>query len=596
MLNLEKSRVDYGVMLQAPKDFKLDFALGSTYSLDLHALLSIPVALFYAKDLDGTARAERMDIFAAIQKTSKHLKIYCQNGKIADSKHNVLIGLIEDCVTEILPDDYSTSFHPKVWILRFTGADESVLYRTIVLSRNLTFDRSLDISYRSEGFVGDKKQNGNNPLVDFAKYLNGKHTFENSKIFLNDLAKVDFKEATPFEQQLFHPMGISGYSNPFLKPQGFEKLLIISPFLSKETLEKFADKNMASGNRYLFSREEELAQIGKETLALFECYALSNLIVDPIDELEDDSELEETNLPASRTHNLHAKMFIGEKQKTIHWFLGSANCSNAALRNNQEFLIELIGEDEKVSVENVLIDLLGPEDNRNGFFEKYEPKTRELELKTALDFRKVTNYFLHLIKEKELNIQLNKDENEKYTIIISLVSSFNKSLADYTISLAPHGCQEEMQILDYRSSCTFRNISLHNLSKFLRVRISKDKESVTFLTKVDIKLPEKRIDNIIKSIISNRENFFRLLQFLLGDTSIESFVSNKETKNGVGKNGGHWLTNQPILEKFMKAASRNPATLKDIQAVITKVGDDPKNEIIPPDFLEFWSVFEKRIK
>jgi len=596
MLNLEKSRLDYGVMLQAPKGFKLDFALGSTYSLDLLALLSIPVALFYAKDLDGTARAERMDIFAAIQKTTQHLKIYCQKGKIADSKHNVLIGFIEDCVTEILPTKYSTSFHPKVWILRFTGVNDKVLYRTIVLSRNLTFDRSLDISYRSEGFVSDKKQPRNKPLVDFATYLNNQDSFDNSKVFLADLAKVDFQEAIPFEQQLFHPMGIDGYSNPFLKPQGFGQLLIISPFLSKEALEKFSDKDMANGKRYLFSREEELAQIDSKTLAPFECYALSNLIVDPIEELEDDSEVEATDLPADRTHNLHAKMFIGEKQKTNHWFLGSANCSSAALRNNQEFLIELIGEDERISIDNVLIDLLGPEDNRNGFFEKYESKTREIKLNTDIDFRKVTAHFLLFVKKEGLDIKLDEDENERYTISILLASKFDTSLADYSISLAPHGCQEEMQILTYDSTCIFRNISLHNLSTFLRVRISKDKESETFLTKIDIELPEKRMDNIIKSIISNRENFFRLLQFLLGDTSVESFVSNEDAKNKGGKNGGHWLTNKPILEKFMKAASRNPTALKDIQAVIIKLGDDPKNEIIPPDFLEFWSVFQKRIK
>ena len=398
-------------------------------------------------------------------------------------------------------------------------------------------------------------------------------------------------------------MGIDSYSNPFRKSQGFEQLLIISPFLSKDALETFSDKEMTSGKLYLFSREEELAHLSEETLAPFECYALSNLIVDSVVKsendsytFEDDLEIESNGLASDRTHNLHAKMFIGEKQEKTHWFLGSANCSTAALRYNQEFLIELVGEDDRLSVEHVLIDLLGPEDNRNDFFVKYKPKTREEKPNPIPDFRKVTTYFLLLVQEGGLDIQLDVQENEKYTISISLTKKIDNQFDDHSIHLVPYGCQEELKLLTSGHSCTFQNISLHNLSKFLRVRISKENESDTFLIKTELELPEKRIDHIIKSIISNRENFFRLLQFLLGDTSVESFVSNEDSKSASLKNGGHWLTNQPILEKFMKAASRNPEILKDIEAIISRLGSDSENKIIPPDFLEFWSVFKKRIK
>ena len=45
MLNPNQDRLDYGQVLTPPVGFRLDFAVGTTYSLDLDALVGACIAL-----------------------------------------------------------------------------------------------------------------------------------------------------------------------------------------------------------------------------------------------------------------------------------------------------------------------------------------------------------------------------------------------------------------------------------------------------------------------------------------------------------------------------------------------------------------------
>ena len=53
MLHPKNNRIDYGEQLIPPEGYELAYAVGTTYSLDLEALMILPVALFYAQKLDG---------------------------------------------------------------------------------------------------------------------------------------------------------------------------------------------------------------------------------------------------------------------------------------------------------------------------------------------------------------------------------------------------------------------------------------------------------------------------------------------------------------------------------------------------------------
>ena len=60
------------------------------------------------------------------------------------------------------------SFHPKLWVVKYENAMKDTLYRCVVLSRNLTFDRSWDVSVCIEGKpVSEANSDKPNPYLTF---------------------------------------------------------------------------------------------------------------------------------------------------------------------------------------------------------------------------------------------------------------------------------------------------------------------------------------------------------------------------------------------------------------------------------------------
>ena len=120
MLDPKTNQIDYGEILSPPTGYVLERAIGSTYSIDLRALLAIPVAMFYSKPLkvDLGKNDDPLDVFDSISRASKIVTIFCQKGKIkVPPKFNKLISFTENSVVSITPKNYVSSFHPKCWWL-----------------------------------------------------------------------------------------------------------------------------------------------------------------------------------------------------------------------------------------------------------------------------------------------------------------------------------------------------------------------------------------------------------------------------------------------------------------------------------------------
>ena len=63
------------------------------------------------------------------------------------------------------------SFHPKTWVLAYVNADGDKKYRFVVMSRNLTFDRSWDISFAMDSNKNVRQKKKTQPICDFLDYL-----------------------------------------------------------------------------------------------------------------------------------------------------------------------------------------------------------------------------------------------------------------------------------------------------------------------------------------------------------------------------------------------------------------------------------------
>lgn len=620
MLNPSKDRLDYGELLMPPEGYKLGQAITTTYSLDLDALISIPIAFYYNKNLDVDVTKDIIQLLESIRKGSKSIMLFCQQGQISVPRNqHRLYSFVEDCIVQV-PATRSTSFHPKVWIIRYSNDEDEVIYRLIVLSRNLTFDRSWDVSFSMDGKVGKVNKNVNKPLLNFTNYL-FTHTSTDKKseykIFLEDLPKVEFSlindenHKASFDKFDFFPIGIPGHSpDKFWDGEKYDALTIVSPFLSDQAIE-LASKHCKEKIR-LFSREAELDKINPTILKGIESFHLLKDYVDG--EYLFEGSTETGNIETLQSQDLHAKIYAFKKGRVAYFVLGSANLTNRAFdanrkENNVEFMIQVEGKPSQIGPELLYEELfLNKEFSKKSdtsLFKKYEIKTSVIPPNDTSEIEDQLKKIKIDILLSPVNALCSKNEDGNFTVKIQ--NNFSIVKWDKSISVKAYLFGQAHQIVDLKEKTinefAFANISLIDLSSFLIIEIASLTTPINlkFTLKIDIEgLPINRKDKIFHSVVSNTDNFFKYLKFILTDNyweaetdSARMFPNNKS----FGNNPSTLNFNEPVFEQLLKTLSREPRRLKELTDIISKIReeDNHKNEdvkIIKKEFLEIWATFE----
>lgn len=150
--------------LRPPTGYVLDRAIGTTFSLDLAALLTAPVgfALLDREASDGRPTTDPVALLEAVRRNADRIDIFCQAGLIGlPSQYRPIVSYLESSVHEVTAPRAGAIFHPKVWLIRYRRTDDAPgehmplkRHRLLCLSRNLTFDRSWDTILRLEGEAG----------------------------------------------------------------------------------------------------------------------------------------------------------------------------------------------------------------------------------------------------------------------------------------------------------------------------------------------------------------------------------------------------------------------------------------------------------
>jgi hypothetical protein len=350
-------RHEFLAALEPPAGFSVDRAVGTTFSLDLHALLTAPVAfaLLEAEGADGGPGATV--ILEAIRRNASRIDVFCQAGQIAiPHEYRPLLAYVEEVVHEVKPDAEGRVFHPKLWVIRFRSAGGERCYRVLCLSRNLTFDRSWDTVLRLEGRPARRSRTltaRNRPLAKFVQSLPqlavrkvDKGRADAVRELADELLAVEFELPTPFYGLRFWPLGIRGLPSWPFAQEGWthSRLLVVSPFLSPGLLARL---RAPGGRDSLVSRGETLDALKEPHLAQFEETFVFGQAASGTDEAAaeqaspEDEELAER--PEFPLRGLHAKLFVSEFHHMARLWTGSANATNAAFGGNVEFLIELQG-------------------------------------------------------------------------------------------------------------------------------------------------------------------------------------------------------------------------------------------------------------
>lgn len=290
--------------LRPPPGAVLDAGLGTTFTLDLEALLLAPLA-FALFDTEGAER-DPTALLAAIEQHANKLALYCDQAHIRTKpREQRLFVLLEPTLVPVAAPG-GGAFHPKVWILRFTFPDGAVRHRVLVLSRNLTFDTSWDLVASL-----DEDPGGELAGQDIADLLDGLERLGPSPI-ARDLGQtvqaVRFNVPEPFERARLHTYGLPGSADDALRQTSGERALVISPFLTTPRLEQL--EQLGRKRRTLVSRPTELERLGG---AGVKAWGTPMVLSDAADGDTD----EMTGLKG-----LHAKLYVTDQGDRATWFLG----------------------------------------------------------------------------------------------------------------------------------------------------------------------------------------------------------------------------------------------------------------------------------
>ena len=607
MLNPGEDRLDYGNILIPPDSYILDFAVGTTYSLDLDALVGVCIALGLSVESDSNIMKDPVCLLEALRRTGDKLALFCEAGQIylprnVSVVYTLLEKMVFQVVTKAMKGIKHPSFHPKFWLLRYTNKEE-FLYRIVVLSRNLTFDRSWDICFYMDGKLGEETDK-NIPVADFLKYL--LRQLPKSEIakakqirqLIKELDYVNFetgmKEFYDFE---FIPSGvpcseggiysmldtslIKGENDRFEK--SFHELLVISPFLSKDIIRQFNERSRWIENTeyLLITREMSLEKLKPEDCDNFRIYVLKDEIVDGEAAISDGES-------DYYKQDIHAKVYMLRKNTSTELYLGSLNASHNAVYGNIEFMLLLKSKNRHINMEKLKADIFnGDEDGANNPFKEVElsehKKLKEVDEAGELDFliKQINRYKFYAVVS----------ENRDYYDVNISVEDYEKPDADITLS--PIFAQTEE--VEFAKNMLFEKLSINSLSEFYVLFICDNAgNKVKRLIKIETEgIPDEREGKVILSIIG--ENFYRYVEFLFGDDYITSALR-ANSGNGQGSLGKSYasIKNMPLLyEKMLKKAATEPESFKEIEKLIRLLLED---SVVPETFKKLYNTFRKVVK
>lgn len=596
-----ENRALYGEILRAPPGYEVDMALATTYSLDFETALVVPATMAFQA---AESRAQVLDtplaLLDGLERLAERVAIFCEAGRIAAQPRaaNRLTALLEDTVTEVLAPK-GGAFHPKIWVLRFvplTGTGP-VRLRLAILSRNLTTDRSWDLSLSLDGELSDSVQPDNAPISALLRALpglaRGRPTPARNRKIAEALAQdVDRTVWTLPEGTRRLRFAVNGLGQPPFRPKVGRAMGIISPFLSPEALVQLT-KGLDPTECWLLSRAEELAQMPPDVLSLFG----QVMVLDDLAETEDGEEAE----AASAALGLHAKVFVTERyprpESTTDLTVGSGNATSAALLNgsNVEVFATLSGPSRRMGW---VADHIAPE-RLGRFLRPWQAPTTA----TAPDPAKAAEARLDAMRKAlaAADLTLRCTPAEDGRIGLTLTARGSVALPDalraelWPLTLGPNHSLTLKATLG-RTGLHLGQFALADVTRWLGLRLT-DLETgaeLVFTLGTALKdLPDARTAEILRSIIENREAFLRYIRLLLGDPQAAGQIILQGGKGGFLGFAG-FADDAPILEDMVRSLSGDGRRLRDIERLMSRLGDAKGADgepVIPPRFAALWEVF-----
>lgn len=614
--------------LRPPVGYDVDVAIGTTFSLDLMALLAVPLAfaLFDWEDDSGKVTADPLALLEAARRYARKTHIFCQSGQIhLPRQRSPLFYELERVVKEVRAPDERGIFHPKVWVLRFTPAtkNDSVLYRLLCLSRNLTYDRSWDTVLRLDGELIDRDLGiaANHPLGDFIKELPNRmiqppedELRKTISKVQDELRRVRFTLPEGVEQVRFHPLGL-GFeeTQDWWFPGRCEQLLAVAPFMDKITLKRFASKT--EGKCKLVSRLEQLQELPGDLLAKFaDVYYLhpdaseveNSETPTPVDEQEPDKSDVPEEVESETLTGLHAKLYITDAGRKASLWTGSANATSAAFSRNVEFLVELVGTKSEFGVAAFLermkgqtrfADLLHKFDSQEIVVEK-DAEARDAEklakrVRTALLGLSIKATVSPIPDSLVFNMVLSGTATTRARFQPESVA-----ISCWPVTLPEREAVDGLGLVSGKL-ILFPKLTFEALTAFMafdvKAVVGNGTHRLRFVLNLPVEgLPNDRPERMLRLVLQNKRQVLRMLLLLLADNGADVMIGLSQgheiSDADHADYGGHGLGDLALLEPLLKTLEHNPAKLIRVARLISDLEKAPEGtDLLPPGFMQIWT-------
>ncbi len=606
--------------LRPPPGFRIDRAIATTYSLDLMALLTAPLAFSLFDGMssaDGAGRTddvvERMNPLALLEAARSYAErttVFCQSAQIsAPPKFQRLLTYLEESVVEVNAPSPSGVFHPKLWALRMVGDEEQVAYRVLCSSRNLTFDPSWDTLLVLDGELTGRERAfaANRPLADFFAALPSlavtppkARVLESIALVSEELARVRFELPHPFDELSFHPMGIGRYTKPPI-PES-KRALIVSPFVSATALEAMAEGGV------LVSRAEELANLSAEALAPFEVHVLHDGA-----ELLEDGETEASSGTEFRPPptGLHAKLVVQDDGWNAHVWTGSMNATNAALHQNVEFMVQLTGKKSQVGIDAFLDGRKGEAGLRT-ILSEWAPNEAVEGDSAVLALEERLTAVRRVLARTRWTARVDPGpEGATWSVRLRAEGALPlEALGEVRVELWPISVPRDTfartaNVGEGGLSVEFAGLSYVALTSFFAVSLSltdgEHLEEQVFVVNARLEnAPANRAARVLQDLLDDPAKVLRFLRMLLAAEPFEALGTLAQLgEGGPGSlaSGPSGSSEAPLLEAMVRALHQDPSRLDAIALVVRDLlSTEEGRRLLPPTFLDAWEpVWQARL-
>lgn len=575
---------------------KVDFAVGLTYSLNLEAMLTVPLAFGDLGELDESVKQSPVFLLEGIRRSSDKIALFCNKGSIhVPQETRTVYSLLENSIFEVQNEkNILSNFHPKLWLVKEIDKEGIEWLKLSVMSRNLDFSACLDICCSIRGRISKRRSSKgvekHKPLKEMliwisdfaqsqrvkaervrqlAELLDHVEKFELDSPFQTEDAERNEEEGYGFFPFVYGIDVFSDYRDYLKKHIPGDRIMVVSPFIDNSTLtwltSRKKDYNYESKNSILITRKEYVTQ---EVFDLFEQIWVPN-----------DTMIDNTTANV----DLHAKMYLTQRvtgqDLGYTLYLGSTNATANGFAKNAEFLLRLhykrttndrIKEllEEMVSEHRfILMDAPNPEASNA------RPKNdKELALKKAIGCVKRAT-----IKPSE--------KDGLYNIDLLVRGKYDSS-----ITVRPLQCKNLWKPISQQ--IVFAELPAFLLSEFYVLRIPSDDDSfIDIVVKVKTTgMPGNRDESIYQSIVTKPEELLDYVAFMLSDRPSEFFFEKQilQQKNKGSNEMSSYVGTMPLYEQLLRTASNNPEQIVEVQKFIKKM----KKEIVPEELTRLLQMFQ----